>query len=94
MTPKQRKRAGILPALYDLDTTVARAKREILADIREGRLPASVQTFAELHDHVDANWYGGAFADDWSNEFGIDRHCNFWNRVQDTLSRWLAEGRP
>ncbi len=79
--------------LYDLDATVRRGKREINADIASGRVSASVATFSELHDHVDANWYGGAFNPEWEAEFGTDRHCAFWNRVQDTLSSWLANGR-
>ena len=38
---------------------VARSKREIIADIASGRVPATVKTFSELHDYVDANEYGG-----------------------------------
>ncbi len=39
--------------------TIARMKSEILADIAAGTVPASVSTFSELHDYVDANEYGG-----------------------------------
>jgi len=37
------------------------AKREIDADISDGVIPATVASFAELHDYVDANGYGLSF---------------------------------
>jgi hypothetical protein len=43
--------------------TIARMKSEILAHIASGRVPATVASFSELHDYVDANCYGG-FCDD------------------------------
>ena len=45
--------------MNNLPATVARMKSEILADIAAGTVPASVSTFSELHDYVDANEYGG-----------------------------------
>ena len=45
--------------MNNLPETVARMKTEILADIAAGTVPASVFTFSELHDYVDANEYGG-----------------------------------
>jgi hypothetical protein len=47
----------------NLQETIARMKSEILADIVAGTVPASVSSFSELHDYVDANEYGG-FCDD------------------------------
>src|SRR5438270_32330 len=35
-------------------------KAEIIADVKAGIVPVTVANFAELHDHVDANCYGGA----------------------------------
>lgn len=64
-----------------------RAKAEILADIAMSRVPAKVQKFSELHNHVDANYYGGAF-----DAEQID--ATFWDNVQAHLDRWLKEGRP
>lgn len=87
-----------------LEETVARMKREILADISAGRVPASVKTFSALHDHVDANEYGGfcedEFADNMIMHFGgRDEHegmpqayLNYMNAAQDAIGTWLAEG--
>lgn len=75
----------------ELATVISRAKREILRDIADGTVPASVENFSQLHDHVDANGYGGAFETpfDASDEFAA-----FWNRVQNDLDAWLRAGRP
>lgn len=76
---------------------VARAKGEILADIQSGRVPPTVATFAELHDYVDANGYGGAFEADVEGSYafdGSDEALNFWNRVQGEVDAWLRAGRP
>ena len=70
---------------------VERAKREILADINAGRVPMEVRTFAELHDYVDANGYGGAFEEDFD---GSEEACAFWNRVQSEIDGWLRAARP
>ena len=66
--------------MADLALTVARAKREILSDIADGTVPASVTTYSQLHDYVDANGYGGAF--EGSVE---DIDIDFWNAVQDEV---------
>ena len=42
-----------------LEETVERMKHEILADVKLGKVPATVKAFSELHDYVDANEYGG-----------------------------------
>ncbi len=39
--------------------SVELTKAEIQRDIKAGLLPATVRTFSELHDHTDANTYGG-----------------------------------
>lgn len=88
-----------------VEQTVARAKREILEDIgvavsHDGRvMPATVSTFSELHDYVDANTYGGMCDDEIVDSFGTDDagndawtdHCN---AVTDALDEWLRAGRP
>lgn len=78
---------------------VERAKAEILRDIAAGIVPATVRNFSELHDHVDANGYGGAFeSDDHADESTARREAervsDFWNRVQGDLDAWLQAGRP
>ena len=82
---------------------VERAKREILRDMATGHVPATVKTFAELHDHVDANYYGGAFEVDpdtgkgwWDSDDETQREdcVRFWNAVQTMCDKWLQAGRP
>jgi hypothetical protein len=76
---------------------VAIAKTEILADIEAGRVPATVTTFSELHDHVDANYYGHAF--EALEACGEDAEAcsevmDLYNEVQGDLDLWLRAGRP
>jgi hypothetical protein len=73
---------------------VARGKREILEDIKSGRVPSTARTFAELHDYVDANMYAG-LADASSPLTGLSRHDEraSMRRVQDALDAWLRTGR-
>lgn len=80
--------------MRDFDAVVKRARAEILEDIASGRVPATVRTFAQLHDYVDANGYGGAFENFEEGQAGDEGHCNFWNHVQNSLHDWLAAGRP
>ena len=81
-----------------MEFTIARAKNQILRDVRMGIVPQEVKSFSELHDYVDANGYGDAFEwpdlpseseDDLYNE----TFCNFWNKVQNELHNWIATGK-
>lgn len=72
---------------------------EVSGDIETGLVPTTVSGFATLHDFVDANKYGGAFA--WPETLGdvedrsyVEAHCTFWNQVQDGVDAWLRAGRP
>lgn len=52
---------------------IVRAKREILQDVIAGRVPADVAGFGDLHNHVDANEYGGMCEDSTRTELrGLD----------------------
>jgi hypothetical protein len=89
---------------------VARAKAEIRADIVAGKVPASVVRFSELHDHGDADCYGGIADDDdaqrllalWGGPVQIGSMVDatpadlqaFYNEIQDEIDRWLIDGRP
>ena len=85
-----------------VDSAVQQAMVEIEDDIAEGTVPATVRTFAELHDYVDANCYGGLCDDDGPWKFLWDLHWtsdsndvfDFANAVQDRVNAWLAAGRP
>jgi len=78
--------------------TVGRAMREILADVAAGVVPRTCASFAELHDHVDANGYGGAFedcpilADDDSNIAECHANADFWNGVANAVDVWIKGG--
>lgn len=71
-----------------VDPVVARAKLEILDDVRAGVVPADVGGFSDLHDHVDANCYGGLCDGDWtfSENFAVE------NGIQDALDAWIRHG--
>lgn len=62
------------------------AVEELEGDMNSGYVPREVKTFAEVHEYVDANKYGGAF------EFGFDSSdlcLKFWNAVQQHLDEWI-----
>lgn len=65
----------------NLQPIIARAQREILRDVRAGIVPAGVRSFAALHDHVDANCYGG-FCD---REYPLA----VVQAVQQALDQWI-----
>jgi hypothetical protein len=79
-----------------IDPVIELAKREILTDVPAGRVPATVASFATLHDHVDANKYGGACEEDadcnWSSFDDSDEACAFWNHVQNAIDAWIKAG--
>lgn len=71
---------------FDVAVAVAQGKREILEDVASGRIPADAASFSVLHDHVDANEYGGLCDEraEWTNEQAA--------AVQDALDRWIRDG--
>jgi hypothetical protein len=80
-----------------------RGKREILDDIAAGIQPQNVASFSELHDHVDANEYGG-FAEEGvlcacppdgpcTGRCGGRVTISEVNEVQCALDCWLRNGR-
>lgn len=86
----------------NIAATVQRMKIEIMEDVDSGRVPASVSTFSQLHDYVDANEYGGFCEDKYSDlliaEFGgRDEHqgmpqgtLEFIEVAQEHIDKWLA----
>jgi hypothetical protein len=74
----------------DMAALIARVKAEIAADITRGVVPATVVSFSELHDYVDANTYGG-LCDDGDN---ADVTTDELIVMQDAVHEWLAAGRP
>lgn len=67
------------------------AKSQIRADIEKGYVPATVGSFVELHDYVDANEYGIPESDP---DLSPDAMCQRWNTIQDAIDAWIKAGRP
>lgn len=86
-----------------LDETIDRMKHEILADMNDGKVPRTVKSFAELHDYVDANEYGGfcdeAFSNGMINWFGgrgkddglPEGYSKYINDAQNAIDAWLVK---
>lgn len=76
---------------------IARAKREILADVENGTVPRTVATFSDLHDYVDANGYGGFFdegdiLEDHAGDLDGDELVDEANAVHDEIDTWIKGG--
>jgi len=86
-----------IPTDDDIRAAIRLAEAQVLADIRSGRVPSTVTTFAELHDYVDANEYGGLCQPGpfWQAGDSDDRPDTFDARmtaagaVQDAVDGWL-----
>jgi len=70
-----------------LSERIDRAKRQVLADVAAGIVPATVASFSELHDYVDANGYGGAFEDD-----APEANDGIWDALQSAVDEWIKSG--
>lgn len=74
---------------------------EILSDMMTGVVPRNIESFAELHDYVDANCYGGFCDDPFADElielfggrdadYGLPQgFIDFMNSAQDAVDEWL-----
>lgn len=80
-----------------------RMKAEILADVASGVVPASVASFSELHDYVDANLYGGTEAllealdadapdTDEGHSAALVAFCDLANPAIDAVDAWIKAG--
>jgi hypothetical protein len=78
-------------------------KAEILADVENGVVPASVASFSELHDYVDANLYGGTEAllegldaaaqdTDEGHSAALTALCDLANPAMDAVDAWIKAG--
>ena len=91
--------------MFFIEYAIERSKAEILHDMEHGPLPRTVSSFSELHDHVDANEYGGlcdsgswwCMPDDATdkelaeNDGFFLRHWDQGAAVQDAVDAWLRE---
>jgi hypothetical protein len=86
----------------DTAAVVAAMKAEIRELIAQDVVPADVDSFAALHDYVDANMlafevYGTEPADDETDEQAearMDRETPVFNAASNEVDAWLAAGRP
>lgn len=86
---------GDSEADLQLAIVLARAKWEIRRDIKAGYLPVHPKDFSELHNHVDANGYGGAFDGDAPHmDSTLDVDSVFWDAVQSQIDQWIKAGMP
>lgn len=79
-----------------------RIKAEILKDIQLGHVPNTVRSFADLHDHVDANCYGDTealfdhfvseSATDQEHQKKLDALMDVMNPAMDIVDKWIKEG--
>lgn len=82
----------------DSDAITKRIKQEIVFDVARSIVPATVGSFAELHDYVDANLYGGTeeLLDSLTKEYGgqeaMNRHCDIMNPIMDAVDAWIKSG--
>lgn len=87
-----------------LEELTQRIKEEILSDVFHGNLPIDVKSFAELHDYVDANCYGGLCEDRVFDALveqfgGRDDHdaipegmVGLINSAQNAVGDWIVRG--
>ncbi|WP_152185854.1 hypothetical protein [Segeticoccus rhizosphaerae] len=70
--------------MSNITSAVKRGQWEILDDVLAGLLPPSVESFAELHEHVDANEYAGLCDGDCPPEVFAAA-----GEIQTALDQWL-----
>lgn len=87
-----------------LDERIALAKSQILSDVADdsltltdvhGVVSVGPQSFADLHDYVDANFYGHTVPE-WEGESEGSDDCHIdvemWEALQATLDVWIKGG--
>lgn len=95
------------PTVPTVQETAERIKAEVLADLgvavssRGDVMPTTVSSFAELHDYVDANTYGGMcsglydlLCSDVNDVAANDAWMSHCDEAIDIVDAWLRAGRP
>jgi hypothetical protein len=90
-------------AIPTLEETVERMKAEIREDMRAGRISNNPAGFADLHDFVDANEYGGFCEDELADrlithfgghsgqELVPQGMLDYINAAQEAIDKWLKD---
>jgi hypothetical protein len=84
------------------EEVVERMKLEIVADVENGIVPATVADFSSLHEFVDANCYGGASelfgeivtesSTDEEHQAKLDKLGAIVNPAIDIVDAWIKHG--
>jgi hypothetical protein len=77
------------PERETAETLIERGKAEIRAHVAAGIVPATVTSFSDLHDYVDANCYAGLCDDAL---YDLLRDSDVPSEVQDALHYWIVSG--
>jgi hypothetical protein len=74
--------------------SVALGKGEIRQDVAQGHVPRDVASFADLHDHRDANEYGGLCNEEYLSAWGLSSATVMavGNDIQNLLDEWIKGG--
>jgi hypothetical protein len=74
--------------------SVALGKGEIREDVALGHVPRDVASFGDLHDHRDANEYGGLCNEEYLAAWGLSSatEAAAGNDIQNLLDEWIKEG--
>lgn len=77
----------------EISKSVEIAKNEILADVRNGVVPATVKSFSDLHDYVDANTYGEICEAETRDAFdSYEGWVSFADQVFNEIDAWIESG--
>lgn len=87
-----KRRSNPAKSERGVQAAVVRAKQEIAQDQLDGIVPVGVHSFADLHDYVDANTYGGmADPDGPLSHLSGGAFIAAANKVIDQLDKWLKK---
>ena len=76
----------------NMEERILIAKSEILEDLANEKFGyLDIGNFADLHDHVDANAYGGLFDLPFNDEY--DENIRICNTLQAALNEWIRSGK-
>lgn len=75
--------------MWTEEAIVERMKREIAQDVTRGKIPTNISSFAQLHEIVDGNEYGGLCMAECPFDAGNDKDTHLINLCQLQVDRWL-----
>lgn len=90
--PREYDHAPVSEWTMTVEDRVHLAKLEIRKDVRDGAVPSTVRSFADLHDYVDANEYGALFHLPMDTDAERDGSADIANEVQHRLDNWIKGG--